>query len=64
MTPIEKSLSAPVSIRLEEADREALLEIAASGDRTLTQEIRRAIKTHIQKHKQLRSLGKTKPSAT
>lgn len=47
-----------LSIRIPTEDYDALVIMAREGERNLTQETRRAIKAHINKHRQLRSLGK------
>ena len=58
MATAEKSKTAPIPTRHDEDDVEYLKIMAAESGRTLSQEVRRAVKSHIQKHKQMRSLGK------
>ncbi len=53
-----------LSIRIPREDYDVLLVMAREGGRNLTQEVRRAIKVQIAKHRQLKSLGKpAAPSA-
>lgn len=58
MSQNNKPQTTPLSVRIETSDYEEMEKIAKEGERTLSQEVRRAIKVHIAKQKQLRSLSK------
>jgi len=53
-----------LSIRIPTEDYDALVVMAREGERNLTQETRKAIKAHISKQRQLRSLGKPGPNTS
>jgi len=61
MPNVEKSKTSPIPVRFDDDDITYLRQMATEGERTLSAEIRRGVKGHIQKHKRMKSLRGKSP---